>query len=172
MVSLALSRPRQIWESLMMASSNGNIFRVTGHLCREFTGPGEFPVQRPVARSFDVFFDLRPNKPLSKQWWGWWFETLSRPLWRHCNAVRSQSIEFHYKPVLDQLASWTQRTFLRNYTIVLDGTNKLFYPLEENLETLSGSQAIAICGSGIRLVFILPVVLNDFLSHVILQITQ
>ena len=29
---------------------------------------GEFPVQRPVTQSFDVFFDLRPNKRLSKQW--------------------------------------------------------------------------------------------------------
>ena len=36
----------------MMTSSNGNIFRVTGHLCGEFTGPGEFPAQRPVTRSF------------------------------------------------------------------------------------------------------------------------
>ena len=52
---------------VMMTSSNGNIFRVTGHLCGEFTGPGEFPAQRPVARSFDVFFDLCLNKRLSKQ---------------------------------------------------------------------------------------------------------
>ena len=43
--------------------------------------PGEFPGQRPVTRSFGVFFDLRPNKRLSKQSWGWWFETPSRPLW-------------------------------------------------------------------------------------------
>ena len=35
----------------------------------------------------DVFFDLRPNKRLSKQWWGWWFETLSSPLWPHCNGL-------------------------------------------------------------------------------------
>ena len=28
---------------------------------------GEFPTQRPVTRSFDVYFDLRPNKRLSKQ---------------------------------------------------------------------------------------------------------
>ena len=28
--------------------------------------PGEFPAQRPVTRSFDVFFDLRLNQPLSK----------------------------------------------------------------------------------------------------------
>ena len=39
-----------------MTSSNGNTFRVTGPLCGEFTGPGEFPTQRPVTRSFDVFF--------------------------------------------------------------------------------------------------------------------
>ena len=47
--------------------------------------PGEFPIQRLVTRSFDVYFDLRPNKRLSKQWWGWWFETLSWSLWRHRN---------------------------------------------------------------------------------------
>ena len=47
--------------------------------------PGEFPTQRPVTRSFDVFFDLRLNKRLSKQSWSWWLETLSRPLWRHRN---------------------------------------------------------------------------------------
>ena len=34
---------------------------------------GEFPAQRPVTRSFDIFFDLRLNKQLSKQPWGWWF---------------------------------------------------------------------------------------------------
>ena len=50
-------------------------------------GNSPVPVQRPVTRSFDVFFDLRPNKRLSKQWWGWWFEAQSRPLWRHCSDV-------------------------------------------------------------------------------------
>ena len=50
---------------------------------------GEFPTQRPVTRSFDVYFDLRPKERLSKQWWGWWFETLSRSLWRHRNDQRS-----------------------------------------------------------------------------------
>ena len=51
--------------------------------------PGEFPTKRPVTRSFDVLLDLRLNKRLSKQSWGWWFETLSRPLWRHRNEVES-----------------------------------------------------------------------------------
>ena len=50
--------------------------------------PGEFPAQRPVTRSFAVFFDLRLNKRLSKQSWGWWFKTFSRPLWRHCNDLK------------------------------------------------------------------------------------
>ena len=49
--------------------------------------PGEFPTQRPVTRSFDVFFHLRLNKQLSKQSWGWWFDTLSHPLWRHCDVI-------------------------------------------------------------------------------------
>ena len=42
----------------MMTSSNGNIFRVTGPLCGEFTGPRWIPTQRPVTRNFDVFLYL------------------------------------------------------------------------------------------------------------------
>ena len=49
-------------------------------------GTGEFPAQRPVTRSFEVFFDLRLNKRLSKQSWGWWSETPSSSLWRHRNV--------------------------------------------------------------------------------------
>ena len=45
---------------------------------------GEFPSQRPVTRCFDVFFYLCLNKRLSKQSWIWWFEALSRLIWRHC----------------------------------------------------------------------------------------
>ena len=75
----------------MMKSSNGNIFRVTGLLCGEFTGYRWIPAQRPVTRSFDVFFDLRLNKRLNKQSRGWWFETPSSPLWRHCNDNRINS---------------------------------------------------------------------------------
>ena len=49
--------------------------------------PSEFPTQRPVTWSFDVSFDLRRDKCLSKQSWGWWFERLARPLWSQCNVV-------------------------------------------------------------------------------------
>ena len=64
---------------------------------------GEFPAQRPVTRSFDVFFDLCLNKRLSKQSWGWWFETPSRSLWRHC-------IEASYPGIfqLKHQRSWIQ----------------------------------------------------------------
>ena len=51
---------------------------------------GEFPAQRPVTRRFDAFFGLRLNNRLSKQWWGWRFETPSPPLWRHCNDWNGQ----------------------------------------------------------------------------------
>ena len=53
---------------------------------------GEFPAQRPVTRSFDVFFDLPLNKRLSKQSWCWWFETPSHSLRRHSN-MRSLSTQ-------------------------------------------------------------------------------
>ena len=52
---------------IMMTSSNGNIFRVTGHLCGEFTGPGEFPHK---GQWRELSFDLRLNKRLTKQPWG------------------------------------------------------------------------------------------------------
>ena len=54
-------------------------------------------------------FRPRPNKRLSKQSRGWWFETLSWSLWRHCNgniilylfihSVRTYSISKHRLPM-------------------------------------------------------------------------
>ena len=58
--------------------------------------PGELPAQRPVTRSFDVFFDLRPNKRLSKEWWGWWFEKPSWPLWRQCSWARRNNPQWNF----------------------------------------------------------------------------
>ena len=50
---------------------------------------GEFPSQRPVTRSFDVFIDLRLNKRLSKQSSGRWFETPSSSLWHMSSVVHT-----------------------------------------------------------------------------------
>ena len=46
----------------------------------------EFPAQRPVMRSFDIFFNVSLNKRLNKLSWGWWSETPLRSLWRHCDG--------------------------------------------------------------------------------------
>ena len=87
----------------MMTSSNGNS-PVTG----------EFPSQRPVTRRFDVLFDMCLNKRLSKQSWGWWFETPSRPLWRHCNVPSSftekliDSSKAEIKKITRQCLSWVR----------------------------------------------------------------
>ena len=54
--------------------------------------PGEFPTQRPVTRSFDVYFDLRPNKRLSKQSWGWWFQYLN--IKRYDHLYQNTSVDF------------------------------------------------------------------------------
>ena len=60
----------------MMTSLNGNIFRVTDHLCGEFTGHRWIPRTK-----------ASEAKRVSKQSWGWWFETPARPLWHHNNAM-------------------------------------------------------------------------------------
>ena len=66
--------PQQSERFNMMTSSNGNIFCVTGHLCGEFTGHRGIPRTMAIFAELWCFFDLHPNKRLSKQSWGWWFE--------------------------------------------------------------------------------------------------
>ena len=56
---------------------------------------GEFPSQRPVKQSLDIFFDLSLNKRLNKQSRRWRFETPSRSLWRHCNEVIERANLFY-----------------------------------------------------------------------------
>ena len=74
---------------------------------------GEFPAQRPVTRSFGVFFDLRLNKRLSKQSWDCWFEMPPCSLWRHCNAaiscilyVNDDKFEFPYHHPVGLYLCW------------------------------------------------------------------
>ena len=86
----------------IMTSSNGNIFRVTGPLCEDFTGVRGIhrsPVNSPQKGQWrgTLMFSLicALNKRLSKHLWGWWFETPSRSLWRHCNEM-----------VLSEIKTW------------------------------------------------------------------
>ena len=78
---------------------------------------GEFPSQRPVTWTFDVFFDLRLNKRLSKQARDWWFETSSPSLWRHCyNFSWMKNIvcwfQFHACLFLGILSSLSHHRFI------------------------------------------------------------
>ena len=85
-VSVAHNHPAtSVEQTGMMVSLNGNISTLLALCAGNYSVTSEFPTQRPVMRSFDVFFDLRMNKRLSKQSWGWWFGTSSRSLWRYCN---------------------------------------------------------------------------------------
>ena len=80
-----------------MMPLNGNIFRVTAFCAGNSPVTSEAPSQRPVMRSFDVFFDLGLNKPLSKQSRRRWFEMPSGSLWRHCNDNGCQGDMPYYK---------------------------------------------------------------------------
>ena len=63
--------------------------------------PVNSPQRKPVTQSFDVSFDLCLNQQLSKQSWGWWFEMLSRSLWRDSNVefisenIDNSDIHYH-----------------------------------------------------------------------------
>ena len=72
----------------MMTSSNGNIFRVTGPLCGEFTGYRWIPGTKSSDAELWCF-----DPWSSKQWWGWWFEAPSRPTWRHCNGTETLNLQ-------------------------------------------------------------------------------
>ena len=87
------------------------------------------PLTKPVTRSVDVFFDLRLNKRLSKQSWGWWFETPSRLFWRHCNVSCP-----------DQGRSW-QRT-CRRFRIALYLNAQIQVLLHVCVKHVSGSRYV------------------------------
>ena len=76
---------------------------------------GQFPSQRPVMLSFDVFIDLRLNKRLYKQSWGWCFGMPLHPLWRHCNVNW-----------LDQISPKSTRKFKKNWCLIPGGSQWLW----------------------------------------------
>ena len=71
---------------------------------------GEFPSQRPVTQSFDVLFDLRLNKRLNKPPRRRWFETSSRSLWRHCNAMALRRVP--RLKCVRKINSWDRSTLI------------------------------------------------------------
>ena len=79
------------------------------------------PVNYPhkVMRNFDVFFDFRLNKRLGKQWWGWWFEMPSHPLWHHCNE--NDALNLHFVVPTDKVR-WGHNVGQRPYICSSMGT--------------------------------------------------
>ena len=71
----------------LMMASNGNIFRVTGFLWREFTGHRWFPLTQASDAELWCFPWSAPEQTVEQTIEIWWFETPSRPLWRHRNAL-------------------------------------------------------------------------------------
>ena len=74
---------------------------------------GEFPTQRPVMQSFDVFFDLGLNKQLSKQSWGWRFEMPASSLWHHCNETTHPELLTSVTP-MRMLTMWHELILLKS----------------------------------------------------------
>ena len=75
---------RPIWMN-MVTSSNGNIFRVIGPLSGECTGHRWIPLTRACDAALWCFLWFAPEHTV--EWFGWWFETPSCPLWSHCNEM-------------------------------------------------------------------------------------
>ena len=82
----------------MMTSSNGNIFRVTGHLCGEFNGLRWIPRTKASDAELDVYSALCLNKRLRKQSWSRlviWDAIAPIMTWRHCNDSGQSTIALY-----------------------------------------------------------------------------
>ena len=80
---------------------------------------GEFPAQRPVTQSFDVFFYLRLNKRLSKRSWGWWCETPLRSLWRHRSVKLFWLPKYVLAPILHRCRVLREKSTFQNIIIIV-----------------------------------------------------
>ena len=73
--------------------------------------------------SFDVSFDLCLNKRLSKQSWGWWFETPSSSSWRHCNDLETSTAAFF------MMALWYEHAVCITGPLWRETTRHMWIPL-------------------------------------------
>ena len=119
----------------MMMSLNENILRITGPLWAEFAG--EFPSQRPVTRNFDVFFDLRLNKRLSKP---------SRVEYNICvhifNMIQHVMLTlinlYHYNDVIMGTIASQITSVSSVYSTVSTGTDQRKHPSSASLAFVRG----------------------------------
>ena len=107
----------------MMTSSNGNIFRVTGHLCGEFTDHRWIPCTKASDAELWCFLNPRLSKWLNKQSPGWWFETLSRLLLRH-RKKNAHLCDVHYLPLLYN--TWCMQLKIARLPVYIIKQNAIF----------------------------------------------
>ena len=95
---------------------------------------GEFPSRRPVTRSFGVFFDLHPDKRLSKPSRRWWFEmqSCSFDVTVMCGNYLSRDWLFlardtafflprvlvYQNPYINHLYKWLHHTGMKKYMLI------------------------------------------------------
>ena len=117
-----------------MTSSNGNISALLALYAANAPVTGGFPSQRPVMQSCDVFFYLCLNKRLSKQTWGWWFETQWRLLWYHCNIQCQVALSLELLHDIWELTEFTKSTHVQAETwfnhLILAARSKIKMPLQ------------------------------------------
>ena len=68
---------------------------------------GGFPSPKAVMQSFDVFFDVKPRKPLSKQSSGRWSGKL---MWRHCNVTNGMESQSDIQSVFRDIVNTMRYT--------------------------------------------------------------
>ena len=99
-----------VYHMSIMMTSNGNISALLAICAGNSPVTSEFPPQSLVTLSFDILFDMRLNKLLCKQAWGWWFEMIPYPLWCHCNDAFYASKSIKKQHWYLEESRWTSRS--------------------------------------------------------------
>ena len=129
------------------------------------------PHTKPVTRSFDVFFDLCLNNRLSKQPWGWWFETPSWSLWRQCNVLQELKWRLNstFSTQIMKNGGLHSTFFAPNYDKLNGVYNRFFFQISEKGEgskfyIFEKNQGAKLLGGGVPPVNVC-VVLLSFTIH-------
>ena len=123
MIFIQQKRGENVECKIMMTSSNGNIFRVTGHLCGEFTG------QRWIPRT----------KASAAELWCFRWSTLWRNGWVNNREVGDlRRHQAHY----DVIVMWLQ--FCPDLDVLITTVQLPWYPVTANKEANQGADHWAI----------------------------
>ena len=121
-INIDVSTLNLVWtRGAMRTSSNGNIFRVTGPLCGEFTGQGEFPTQKGQWRGAFMF-------SLICAWIKGWVNNREAGDWRRHRAHYDVIVMLHWTGTLfawRQALAWRQAIIWTTAGLLLIGSDYL-----------------------------------------------